>query len=209
MLKTKLMVGATVLIGLCLFGCQNQAPEVKNTANANTNAAAKADPKAVEEVKGMLATHDKALNDQNLDAVMSTFSADPKVVVLGTGEGERFVGTEAIRNAYAEIFKDYEKGTLVTNCDWKTGDMDASGTLAWAAATCKASDSMKGVKRDYVLNVSSALVKQDAGWRFIMLHMSNATGGPPPNAKKPDDDKLETNKSEPKKLETEKPEANK
>ncbi len=105
--------------------------------------------------------------------------------MLGTGEGERFVGSEAIKQAYTEIFKDYDKGTMVTTCDWKTGGADDTGKMAWLAATCKAEDSMKSVKRDYVLNVSAAAVKQDTGWRFIMLHMSNATAaGPPPPAVK-------------------------
>jgi len=34
-----------------------------------------------------------------------------------------------------------------------------------------------------VLNVSGAVVKQDGGWRFTMLHMSNMTGGPRNNPK--------------------------
>ena len=206
MLKKRLLIVSTLLAGAFLYGCQTPPPEVKNAANANAApvTAGKVDPKLVDEVKEMLAAHDKALNDQNLDAVMATFSNDPKVVVLGTGAGERFVGTESIKNAYTEIFKDYEKGTLITNCDWKTGDVDPAGKLAWTAATCQASDSMKGVKREYVLNVSAGLMKQDAGWRFVMLHMSNATGGPPPDAKKADADKPEANKPEANKPEAKK-----
>jgi ketosteroid isomerase-like protein len=189
MLTTKITLITTILAGIFLSACQVPVTEGKNSANtnaaANTATVNKVDPKVVEEVKEMLATHDKALNDQNLDAVMATFSTDPKVVVLGTGQGERFVGTEAIRNAYTEIFRDYDKGTLVTNCDWKSGDVDAGGKMAWLAATCQASDSMKGKKRDYVLNVTATVIKQDAGWKFISLHMSNNTsGGPPPDAKK-------------------------
>lgn len=211
MLKKRLMVAATVLAGLFVFGCQNQAPENKNASNTNANAstAKTVDPKAVDEVKEMLTTHDKALNDQNLDALMATFSADPKVVLLGTGEGERFVGTESIKNAYTEIFKDYDKGTLVTNCDWKTGGADEVLKMAWLAATCKAADSMKGVKREYVLNVTATVVKQDTGWRFISLHMSNATGGPPPDAKKAEAAKPEAAKPEANKPEANKPATNK
>ena len=39
-----------------------------------------------------------------------------------------------------------------------------------------------GQARDYVLNVSSVLVKEKAGWRFQTLHFSNLTGNdmPPP-----------------------------
>jgi ketosteroid isomerase-like protein len=178
-----------VLCALCILsalsGCQTPPP----AANANTATTtgspgattAKPDPKVLEEVKELLAKHDKALNDKSLDAVMATFSFNPNTVVLGTGQGERFVGTQAIKDAYTEIFKDYDTGTLVSNCDWKTGGAD--GMMAWLAATCQMSDSMKGVKRDYELNVSAAVEKQAGQWRFVMLHMSNATtNGPPPAA---------------------------
>jgi hypothetical protein len=103
---------------------------------------------------------------------------------LGTGAGERFVGTEAIKNAYTEIVKDYDKGSFVPNCDWKEGGADPAGTMAWLAATCNATDTKKGAKREYVLNVTAAVVKESGGWRFIMLHMSNDTGAPPPEEKK-------------------------
>jgi ketosteroid isomerase-like protein len=186
-MKKRLKVLSLVLTGLTLCACQSQQPETK--ANPNTNAsstvttASKADPKVVEDVKTLLAKHDKALNDKNIDAVMATFSTDPKTVVLGTGEGERFVGPQAIKEAYTEIFKDYDPGTLESTCDWKTGGADAAGTTAWLAATCQMKDSLKNVKREYVLNISGALEKQGNEWRFVMLHMSNATtGGPPPAA---------------------------
>lgn len=187
-MRKRLTCVSLALAGLILGACQTQ-PAQQGNSNATTNSAAttasKADPKVVEEVKEMLAKHDKALNDQNLDAVMATFSNDPKTVVLGTGQGERFVGQDAIRQAYTEIFKDYDKGTLETNCDWKEGGADDDGKMAWLAATCQAKDAQKGVKREYVLNVSAAVVKQDTGWRFVMLHMSNQTSNaPPPPASK-------------------------
>jgi ketosteroid isomerase-like protein len=191
MWNVKLTVAVTLLAGLVLCGCQSQVPEAKAGSNkpadapANTAAADKPDPKVVDQIKETLAAHDKALNEQNVDGVMATYSADPKVVMLGTGAGERFVGTEAIKNAYTEIVKDYDKGSFVPNCDWKDGGADPAGTMAWLAATCNATDTKKGAKREYVLNVTAAVVKESGGWRFVMLHMSNDTGGgPPPDAKK-------------------------
>jgi hypothetical protein len=88
---TKRLTGVSLLLsGLILVACQAPKGEQGNS-NTTTNSAAttagKADPMVVEEVKEMLAKHDKALNDQNLDAVMATFSKDPKTVVLGTGQG--------------------------------------------------------------------------------------------------------------------------
>lgn len=192
MLTTKIKLIAMVLAGICLCACQPATPDTKTSANVTTNSAntanagaTKVDSKAADEARETIAAHDKALNDQNLDAILATFSKDPKVVLLGTGEGERFVGPEAIKAAYGEIVKDYDKGTLETTCDWKTGGVDDSGKMGWVAATCQAKDSKGGVKREYVLNVTGALVKEDAGWRFISLHMSNSTApGPPPDAKK-------------------------
>ena len=181
-MKMKLMAISLALAGLFLTSCQNAAPEVKTNSNAGSMTAAgnKADPQTIEALKELLAKHDKALNDKSLDAVMSTFSTDPTTVVLGSGEGERYVGQDSIKAAYTEIFKDYDPGTLNTNCDWKTGGVDPSGTMAWFAATCKCDDAMKAVKRHYVLNVTATALKQENGWRFVMLHMSNAPGGAPP-----------------------------
>lgn len=189
MLVKRLSLVVAVLAGSFILGCQTPPTEVKNSANANSSAANKGvDLKAVEEAKALLMAHDKALNDQNIDGVMATFSTDPKVVLLGTGAGERFLGPEAIKNAYTEILKDYDKGTFEPGCAWKEGGMDEGGKMAWFAATCNAKDSKNGVKREYVLNVSATAVKQEAGWKFILLHMSNATlGGPPPEAKKPEE----------------------
>jgi ketosteroid isomerase-like protein len=192
-MRNRLWLVCVALVGLFLCACQNSQPSTttttaqsvnSNTNAASTNTASKADPKAVEEVKELLAKHDKALNDKNLDNVMATFSTDANTVVLGTGQGERYVGSDTIKQAYTEIFKDYDAGTLETSCDWKTGGSDPSNLMAWVAATCQAKDSMKGVKREYQLNVSGTVVKNEGGWRFVMLHMSNATdnGPPPPDA---------------------------
>ena len=178
-MKKSLSVIGLVVSGLILCACEGQKSETKENSNATVKStattASKGDPKVVEEVRELLGRHDKALNDKNLEAVMLTFSTDPKTVVLGTGKGERFVGQNDIKQAYTEIFKDYDPGTLQTNCEWKTGGVDESGTMAWFGATCAAKDSMKGVPREYVLNVSGAALKQPEGWRFVMLHMSNTT----------------------------------
>ena len=168
-----------LLTALILTTCQREEPRSDAITNTNAASTTKVDPNAVEDVKATIARHDKALNDKNVDAVLATFSNDPKTVFLGTGQGERFVGQQAIREAYTEIVKDYDPGTLDSNCDWKAGGIDPAGTTAWVAATCQVKDSLKNVKREYVLNVSGALEKQGNDWRFVMLHMSNATTAAP------------------------------
>jgi uncharacterized protein (TIGR02246 family) len=182
----KLRVAILWVAGLLMvfqIACESGNANRQAGAVANTNTGgspAKADTKVVtEEVRALLSAHDKALSDKNLDAVMATFSSDPNTVVLGTGFEEKWVGSNEIRAAYTEMFKDYDPGTLQTNCDWKTGGADVAGTMAWLAAICDAKDSMQGKTREYKLNVTAAAEKQDGKWKFTSLHMSNAFQPPP------------------------------
>jgi uncharacterized protein (TIGR02246 family) len=182
-MRKKLIWISLVLSSLILGACQATLRDRKTDPRRNANSTpttsssappSSADPKVVEELKELLAKYNKALSDKNLNGVMGTFSTDANTVTLGTGHGERWAGQEAIKQAYTEIFEEYDGGTLETNCDWKTSGADQSGTMAWLAAACLAKGSMKGVKREYVLNISATVVKQDIGWRFVMLHMSSA-----------------------------------
>ena len=171
------IVSLCILLALIVAACQgNNNPSTEQpTARANTSSNVVPDKKAiVEDVRALLAEHDKALSEKNLDALMNTFSTDPNTVVLGTGSEERWVGAQEIRAAYTEIFKDYDPNTLKANCDWKTGGADDAGTMAWLAAICACKDSYQGKERDYKLNVSATVEKQNDKWRFASLHMSNA-----------------------------------
>lgn len=177
----KWLLGGLTVLAMVLVGCQPQPPAEKPAEKpATTSAKPERDPKVIEEIRATLTQHDKALAEKNLDALMDTYINDPETVALGTSNGERWVGPENIRNAYTEIFKDYDPNTLDVNCDWKTGQH--LGDMAWLAATCQAKDSLKGKARQYELNVSAAMLKQNGKWRFAMLHMSNppASSGPPP-----------------------------
>jgi ketosteroid isomerase-like protein len=162
-----------------MMACQgNNASNENSPGNANSsanNAANTGNKKAtVDEIKEVLVQHDKALNEKNLDNLMATFSTDPNTVVLGTGAEEKWVGPQEIRAAYTEIIKDYDPGTLQSTCDWKTGGSDDTGTMAWLAAICSTRDSLEGKAREYKLNVTATLQKQDGKWHFVSLHMSNA-----------------------------------
>ena len=177
----KLRLCFVLLLVAAIGGCKGsgtnqQAAAEAGQAIAATNTLGKTN---IDEIRAVLAAHDKALNDKNLDALMNTFSTDGNTVVLGTGAEERWMGPKEIRAAYTEIFKDYDPGTLQTDCaEWKTAGADESGQMAWLAATCYAQDSLQGKKRDYKLSVSATVAKQNGQWRFVVLHMSNAYEGP-------------------------------
>lgn len=129
---------------------------------------------SLSQIMALLQKHDEALNQHDLDGIMSVFAPSAKTVVMGTGPGEKWQGKDEIRSAYTEILKDFDKGTATHNCDWKTGEV--AGATAWVAAMCKFSDSKGGQKREYELNVSGVLRKIGGKWYFQSLHYSNLTG---------------------------------
>jgi uncharacterized protein (TIGR02246 family) len=135
------------------------------------------DTAKVTEIAATLHKHDQAMNQQDLDAVMSLYAPEGNTVMLGTGPGENWVGKDEIRDAYTHFFQDYDKGTLASDCFWKTGDVE--GNTAWLTAMCKMGDSKKGKKREYGLNVSAVLEKQGSDWLIRSMHFSNLTGPPP------------------------------
>ena len=126
------------------------------------------------QIVALLQKHDDALNQHDLDGIMSVFAPTTNIVVLGTGPGERWSGRDEIRSAYTEIIKDFDKGTATHDCYWKTGDI--TGNAAWVAAMCKFADSKDGKKREYELNVSGVLRQIGGKWYFQSLHFSNLTG---------------------------------
>ena len=176
------LIASVAILMACQAGGTNSAADATSNANANanTNAAktateAPADAKAAaEDIRALLQQHDKALSEKNLDNLLATFSSNPNTVVLGTGSEEKWVGPAEIKAAYTEMFKDYDPGTLQCTCDWHTGGADEGKTMAWMAAICPCKDSMGGKSREYKLNVTATVEKQNGQWRFVSLHMSNA-----------------------------------
>lgn len=126
----------------------------------------------------MLRSHDQALKNHDLEAVLATFTSDAEPIVLGTGPGERWVGRNELADAYQHFFSDFDTGAMNTDCTWHQGGI--RGDLAWLLAMCQVTDYLKNVERNYALNISAILEKENAGWRFRALHFSNLTGGEPP-----------------------------
>jgi ketosteroid isomerase-like protein len=174
------LVASLAILMACQAGGTNSAADATSNANTNTNAAkpataAPADATAVaDEIRTLLQQHDKALSEKNIDNLLATFSSDPNTVVLGTGSEEKWVGPAEIKTAYTEMFKDYDPGTMQCTCDWRTGGADEGKTMAWMAAVCPCKDSMGGKTREYKLNVTATVEKQNGQWKFVSLHMSNA-----------------------------------
>ena len=98
---------------------------------------------------------------------MAMYAED--AVLLGTGPGERYEGSEEIRNAYTEYFNtfDKEEGTLTW---YKAGHQ---GDVVWAAGMSRIRSYLKNVEREFGLNWTLVLSKRDGTWKFVQRHISN------------------------------------
>jgi hypothetical protein len=61
----------------------------------------------------VLKKHDEALNKHNLSGLLALYSPSPKTVILRTGSGEKYQGKAEVKTAYTEVFKAFDKGTLM------------------------------------------------------------------------------------------------
>ena len=120
-------------------------------------------------------THDKALSEHDVDAVLATWADAGDSVLLGSGPEERWVGAAEIREAYENIVQDFDPYTMESICGWYV--ISSQGDTAWALAECDFNDSKNGDKREFPLNISAVLVNQDESWKFRALHFSTLATG--------------------------------
>lgn len=129
--------------------------------------AAEKDAVLEKEIKDFVQKYQRAFQEKDIDAIMAMYATD--AVLIGTGPGERFVGEEEIRGAYHEYFKafDREEYTLTWH---KAGTL---GDVVWAAGMSHINSYFKNKKREFALNWTLVLVKQDGTWKFVQRHISN------------------------------------
>jgi uncharacterized protein (TIGR02246 family) len=159
------------VLGLTGSAASAQTPD---QPDANAVSAQAPDPNTVKEIISLLNKHDQALNQKDLNTVMSLYATGDTTVLMGTGPGEKWVGKDEISDAYNHFFQDFDKGSLAHDCFWKTGG--ARGDMAWLTAICKMSDSLKNKKREYGLNISAVLERQGGAWLIRAMHFSHLTG---------------------------------
>lgn len=122
-------------------------------------------------IQALLSKHDQALVEQDLVGVLDTFMTD--AILMGTGPGEYWRGTEAIKDTYQHFFADYDAGSLDIDCTWHSAGTNDS--LTWLTAMCWFTDFLKNEEREFAVNISATAEKQGSEWRFRTFHFSNVT----------------------------------
>ena len=158
--------------GWALASCFAVAtPAVAETAATTTKTA----------IQALLSRHDQALVNQDLAGVLDSFMTD--AILMGTGPGEQWRGTEAIKDAYQHFFTDYDAGSQNIDCTWRSAG--TNDNLTWLTAMCWFTDYLKNEKREFAVNISAVAEKQGGEWRFRTFHFSNVTAPEQPEQATP------------------------
>jgi ketosteroid isomerase-like protein len=131
-------------------------------------AAVAQDNPALKEFGPVLKAHDEALNAHDVDAVLATYAAEDDIVLMGTGPGEFWEGHDALAETYKRFMQDFDTGTMSANCPWKDGHVE--GDSGWFVGSCVFNDALGNSTREYVLNVSAFLRKENGQWKLHVLH---------------------------------------
>jgi ketosteroid isomerase-like protein len=124
--------------------------------------------KVTEETKlGVLSTLDKiaeAFEERDLDKMMSLFSTDEDMVVIGTGADEKRIGKSEVRSLFKRDWSQSEASSIGYN--WKS--ISAEGKFAWAAV--EATVYARIGSREIHLPSRLTIIMKKSGKEWLIVH---------------------------------------
>jgi uncharacterized protein (TIGR02246 family) len=160
--RTSIITGLTAATGLAAV--LNSPAEAKEKEKANPE---------LEKVRAVLKAHDDAMTSHNLEGVMAVLTSDP--VVMGTGPGEFWSGTEEVKDAYTHFFEGFDKGEQDFTYHDKRGAL--SKDMGWLVVSGDVKGKKDGKDFAFPINISLTVSKADGAWKIAAMHFSNLTGG--------------------------------
>jgi uncharacterized protein (TIGR02246 family) len=126
----------------------------------------------LEDVRKLLAAHDKALTNHDLTGVMASLADD--AAVMGTGPGEMWSGTEELKLAYEHFFMVFDKGEQEYEAAFMHGAL--ADDMGWAMTSGTVKGKKDGKEFSYPLNISLTVAKNGGAWKIAAMHFSTLTG---------------------------------
>lgn len=135
-------------------------------------AEAKADRPELEAIRAVFKAHDDALTNHDLKGVLATMTSN--ALVMGSGPGEIWSGTNEIKDAYQHFFETFDKGHQVFRYNFKFGGL--SPEMGWLGASGEISGEKDGKPIAFPINISVTMAKEGGAWRIALLHFSTLAG---------------------------------
>ena len=131
------------------------------------------EPSDVEKaIKAAADNYLEAFSNRDLEGCLAAFTKSKKTLLMGTGPGERWVGTKEIGEAHKEMFKVSEKESF----ERKWSLVAARRNVAWTASETVITDTVDGKERKFVLHTTAVWVLREDKWQIALKHCSNLTG---------------------------------
>ncbi len=132
----------------------------------------KADNPELEAIKAVFKAHDEAMGNHDMEGVLALFA--PKAVMMGSGPGELWSGTNEIKEAYGKFFEGFDKGKQDFHYNFRFGGL--STDMGWLVASGEVTGEKDGKKVGFPLNISVTMAKAGGKWQFASMHFSTLTG---------------------------------
>jgi ketosteroid isomerase-like protein len=131
----------------------------------------KGDNPELEKVRAVLKAHDDAMTSHNLEGVLAVLS--PKAVIMGTGPGEVWTGTEELKDAYKHFFEGFDKGEQDFTYYVKHGSLGSD--MGWLVVSGEIKAKKDGKAISFPMNVSVTVSKSGDNWQIASMHFSTLT----------------------------------
>ena len=124
------------------------------------------------QIKALMDSHARALDKKDISAMMALWATGDSPAMMGDMPGERWVGTEAIRQAYLDFFKTFD--SEIVTYPWAT--IGSDGDIAWFMAMCRVVSYLEDEKAEFPITWSAVLKKTDGHWLLVTSHFSSPIG---------------------------------
>ena len=132
----------------------------------------KADNPELEAIRAVFKAHDAAMTGHDMKGALACFAPDG--VLMGSGPGELWSGTEEIKAAYEKFFEGFDKGEQDFHYNHKFGGL--SSDMGWLVASGEVNGKKDGKKIAFPLNISLTMAKKGGKWQIASMHFSTLTG---------------------------------
>ena len=136
----------------------------------------------VEKIRALLKAHDEAMTSHDFKGVMACFTEKP--VIMGTGPGEIWVGSDEIKVAYEHFFEGFDKGQQDFEYQFKIGGVTPD--MGWLMASGNITGKKDGKDFAFPVNISLTVAKNGGNWKIAAMHFSTLTGAAVSEAKEGD-----------------------
>ncbi len=109
-----------------------------------------------------------AFTNRDINLIQSSFATDADIALIGTGEDEKRVGWEAIKQLMERDWAQSETSSMEIG----KYSVSTAGTVAWVIADVTVKAKAGGQDIGLALRATAVLENQEGGWRIRQAHFS-------------------------------------